>query len=317
MLHLTLRQLKVFESVSRNLSFSRAAEELYLTQPAVSMQIKQLEGNVGLPLFEQLGKRIYLTECGKELYRYSRAISQQLADMELFLDEMKGLGQGKLTLSVVNTANYFTPQLLAKFCQRYPAINVNLHVANRDAVLKQLADNSTDLAIMGQPPEGLDISAELFLVNPLVVIAATNHPLAKLKSVKLARLAEETFLSREQGSGTRSAMERVFAQHKIQPRISMEMETNEAIKQADQAGMGLGILSLHSIELELETKRLAMLNVEHFPLLRHWFVVHRANKRLSTAGQAFKQFLLTEAERLATPVPLNRSKLKRQIVIVE
>ena len=317
MLHLTLRQLKVFESVSRNLSFSRAAEELYLTQPAVSMQIKQLEGNVGLPLFEQLGKRIYLTECGKELYRYSRAISQQLADMELFLDEMKGLGQGKLTLSVVNTANYFTPQLLAKFCQRYPAINVNLHVANRDAVLKQLADNSTDLAIMGQPPEGLDISAELFLGNPLVVIAAINHPLAKLKSVKLARLAEETFLSREQGSGTRSAMERVFAQHKIQPRISMEMETNEAIKQAVQAGMGLGILSLHSIELELETKRLAMLNVEHFPLLRHWFVVHRANKRLSTAGQAFKQFLLTEAERLATPVPLNRSKLKRQIVIVE
>jgi len=305
MLHLTLRQLKVFESVSRNLSFSRAAEELYLTQPAVSMQIKQLEGNVGLPLFEQMGKRIYLTDCGKELYRYSCAISQQLADMELVLAEMKGMGHGKLTLSVVNTANYFTPQLLAKFCQRYPGINVNLHVANRDAVLKQLADNSTDLAIMGQPPDGLDIVAESFLDNPLVVIAATNHPLAKLKNVKFARLAEEIFLSREQGSGTRSAMERVFAQHKIQPRISMEMETNEAIKQAVQAGMGLGILSLHSIELELETKRLAMLNVEHFPLLRHWFVVHRANKRLSTSGQAFKQFLLAEAEQLAAPVALN------------
>ena len=302
MLHLTLRQLKVFESVSRNLSFSRAAEELYLTQPAVSMQIKQLEGNVGLPLFEQLGKRIYLTDCGKELYRYSRAISQQLADMELFLDEMKGLGQGKLTLSVVNTANYFTPQLLAKFCQRYPGINVNLHVANRDAVLKQLADNSTDLAIMGQPPDGLDIVAESFLDNRLVVIAATNHPFVKLKNVEFTRLAEEVFLSREQGSGTRSAMERVFAQYKVQPRISMEMETNEAIKQAVQAGMGLGILSLHSIELELETKRLAMLKVEHFPLLRHWFVVHRANKRLSTAGQAFKQFLLTEAELLAATV---------------
>lgn len=302
MLHLTLRQLKVFESVSRHLSFSRAAEELYLTQPAVSMQIKKLEGNVGLPLFEQLGKRIYLTDCGKELYRYSCAISQQLSDMELFLDELKGMGHGKLTLSVVNTANYFTPQLLAKFCQRYPDINVNLHVANRDAVLKQLADNSTDLAIMGQPPDGLDIVSESFLDNPLVVIAAINHPLAKLKNVKFSRLAEEVFLSREKGSGTRSAMERVFAQHKIQPRISMEMETNEAIKQAVQAGMGLGILSLHSIELELETKRLAMLNVEHFPLLRHWFVVHRANKRLSTSGQAVKQFLLTEAESLAAPV---------------
>jgi DNA-binding transcriptional LysR family regulator len=173
-----------------------------------------------------------------------------------------------------------------------------LVIANRDAVLKQLSDNSTDLAILGQPPDGLDISAEPFLENPLVVIAAPNHPLAKLKHVKFARLAEETFLSREQGSGTRSAMERVFAQHKIQPHISLEMETNEAIKQAVQAGMGLGILSLHSIELELETKRLAMLNVEHFPLLRHWFVAHRSNKRLSRAALAFKEFLLSEAKGL-------------------
>jgi len=170
---------------------------------------------------------------------------------------------------------------------------VILQVANRDAVLKQLADNSTDLAIMGQPPDGLDISAEPFMDNPLVVIAAPGHPLARLKRVKFAQLAQETFLSREQGSGTRSAMERIFAEHHIQPRISMEMETNEAIKQAVQAGMGLGILSLHSIELELETKRLAIVNVENFPLLRHWFVVHRSNKRLSSAALAFKAFLLT------------------------
>jgi len=172
---------------------------------------------------------------------------------------------------------------------------VILQVANRDAVLKQLADNSTDLAIMGQPPDGLDISAEPFLDNPLVVIAAPDHPLARLKRVKLAQLAQETFLSREPGSGTRSAMERIFAEHQIRPRISMEMETNEAIKQAVQAGMGLGILSLHSIELELETRRLAILKAEHFPLLRHWFVAHRANKRLSSAALAFKEFLLAEA----------------------
>jgi DNA-binding transcriptional LysR family regulator len=261
------------------------------------MQVKQLEGHIGLPLFEQMGKKVFLTEAGRELFHYARSIAQQLAEMEAVFGEMKGLEQGKLTLSVVNTANYFTPQLLAKFCQRHPNINVILQVANRDAVLKQLADNSTDLAIMGQPPDGKDLSAESFLDNPLVVIAAPNHPLAKLKRVKFARLAEETFLSREQGSGTRSAMERVFAQHKIQPHISMEMETNEAIKQAVQAGMGLGILSLHSIELELETKRLAMLNVEHFPLLRHWFVAHRSNKRLSSAALAFKEFLLTEAKK--------------------
>ena len=297
MLHFTLRQLQVFEKVANHLNYSRAAEELYLSQPAVSMQIKQLEGHIGLPLFEQMGKKVFLTEAGRELFHYARSIAQQLAEMEAVFGEMKGLEQGKLTLSVVNTANYFTPQLLAKFCQRHPNINVILQVANRDAVLKQLADNSTDLAIMGQPPDGKDLSAESFLDNPLVVIAAPNHPLAKLKRVKFARLAEETFLSREQGSGTRSAMERVFAQHKIQPHISMEMETNEAIKQAVQAGMGLGILSLHSIELELETKRLVMLNVEHFPLLRHWFVAHRSNKRLSSAALAFKEFLLTEAKK--------------------
>lgn len=308
MSHLTLRQLQVFSAVARLLSHSRAAEELHLSQPAVSMQIKQLEQSIGLPLFEQVGKQIHLTEAGREMVQYSRNIAQQLEEMDAVFDQMKGLERGRLNISVVSTANYFMPQLLAKFIQLHPNINVSLHVANRDAVIKQLTENVADLAIMGQPPDGFDISAESFLANPLVVIAATNHPLTKLKSVKFARLANETFLSREQGSGTRSAMERVFAQHKIQPRISMEMETNEAIKQAVQAGMGLGILSLHSIELELETGRLSILNVENFPLLRHWYVVHRANKRLSTAGQAFKQFLLTEAERLANPVPLKRIK---------
>ncbi len=292
MLHFTLRQLQVFEKVASHLNYSRAAEELYLSQPAVSMQIKQLEGHVGLPLFEQMGKKIFLTEAGRELFHYARNIAQQMLEIEAMFNEMKGLGQGKLTLSVVNTANYFTPQLLATFCQQHPQINVNLQVANRDAVLQQLADNRTDLAIMGQPPSGLDLSSKQFLDNPLVVIAAPTHPLAKLKKIKFAQLAEQTFLSREQGSGTRSAMERVFAQHHIQPHISMEMETNEAIKQAVQAGMGLGILSLHSIELELETKRLVVLNVEHFPLLRHWFVVHRSTKRLSSAALAFKEFLL-------------------------
>jgi DNA-binding transcriptional LysR family regulator len=195
---------------------------------------------------------------------------------------------------VVNTANYFTPQLLADFCQQHPNINIILNVANRDAVVKRLTENSTDLAIMGQPPDGLDITAERFMDNLLVVIAAPTHPLANVPQVKFAQLAEEQFLSRESGSGTRSAMERLFAKHRIQPRIRMEMETNEAIKQAVQAGMGLGILSLNSIELELETGRLVMLNVEHFPLLRHWFVAHRTQKRLSSAAVAFKEFLLRQ-----------------------
>lgn len=294
MLHFTLRQLQVFEKVAACLNYSQAARELYLSQPAVSMQIKQLEQHVGLPLFEQMGKKIYLTEAGRELYPYSRHIAQQLEEVEAVFNRLKGLEQGKLKLSVVNTANYFTPQLLAQFCQQHPDIQISLHVANRDAVLRQLDENSTDLAIMGQPPEGHDLSAERFKDNLLVVIAAPSHPLVQQPSVKFSQLADEAFLLRERGSGTRSAMERLFAKHRIQPSIRMEMETNEAIKQAVQAGMGLGMLSLDSLELELETGRLVVLNVEHFPLLRHWFVAHRSQKRLSSAAEAFRQFLLTQ-----------------------
>ncbi len=294
MLHITLRQLQVFEKVATHLSHSRAAEELYLSQPAVSMQIKQLEENIGIPLFEQMGKKIFLTEAGREMLHYSRSIIQQLNEMEGVFADMKGLEQGTLILSVVNTANYFTPQLLAEFCRRHPKINVKLHVANRDTVLHQLIDNSTDLAIMGQPPAGQDLVAESFMDNPLVVIAAPTHPLANETHIPISRLAQETFLSREKGSGTRSAMERIFDLHHIHPNIGMEVETNEAIKQAVQAGMGLGILSLHSIELEIEARRLAVLNVDQFPLLRNWFVIHRNNKRLSIAAQAFKDFLLQQ-----------------------
>ncbi len=307
MLALTLRQLQVFESVARHLSHSRAAQELYLSQPAVSMQIKQMEEIVGLPLFEQAGKKLFLTDAGRELLHYSRSILQQMQEMEAVFGEMKGLERGRLNISVVSTANYFMPQLLAKFCKRYPNINVILNVANRDAVLQQLADNATDLAVMGQPPQSADIVAESFMKNPLVVIAPPDHPLCAAKHVKLKQLEQENFLLREQGSGTRGAMERFFAEHRIRFRAGMEMGTNEAIKQAVQAGMGLGILSLHSAELELETGRLAVLNVEHFPIMRHWYIAHRTSKRLSGAAQAFKQFLLTEAEHLTTQ-PAGRRK---------
>jgi len=295
MLHVTLRQLKVFESVARHLSFSRAAEDLHLTQPAVSMQIKQLEDSIDLPLFEQMGKKVYLTDAGRELYHYSRAISQQLADMELALDELKGLERGKLNISVVSTANYFAPHLLAKFCHRYSGITVSLNVSNRETVLKHLADNVTDLAIMGQPPDGLDIATESFMENPLVVIAPPDHPLCSARRIPVKRLEQETFLVREPGSGTRSAMERFFSAHHISINKGMETDTNEAIKQAVQAGMGLGIMSLHTAELELETERLKILDVQDFPIVRHWHIVHRKNKRLSSVAQAFREFLLKEA----------------------
>lgn len=299
MLHLTLRQLQVFAAVARHLSHSRAAEELYLSQPAVSMQIKQLEQNVGLPLLEQTGKQLHLTEAGREMLHYSLSITQQLTELEEVFNAMKGLERGHLSISVVSTANYFMPQLLAKFIQTHAKIQVSLSVANRDAVIKQLADNVADFAIMGQPPQGADMLAEPFMQNPLVVIAAPAHPLAGACKIQPRQLSNETFLLREQGSGTRRVVERFFTSHKLSLPVHMEMDTNEAIKQAVQAGMGIGIISQHGIELELETKRLVVLDVDHFPIIRHWYIVHRKNKRPSIAAQEFERFLLSAAQGMA------------------
>lgn len=299
MLHTTLRQLRVFDAVARHLNFSRAAESLFLSQPAVSMQIKQLEQNIGLPLLEQVGRRLNLTEAGRELLKYSRNILQQVQDMDTVFSEMKGLEHGQLNIAVVSTANYFMPQLLAKFIRLHPRINLGLSVANRDTVIKQLDENIADLAVMGQPPEGTDMLSQPFMPNPLVVIAAPDHPLAKLKKIKPRQLAEETFLLREKGSGTRGVVERFFSGHKLPLPTHMEMDTNEAIKQSVSAKIGIGIISRHGIEMELETKRLCILDVAGFPIVRDWHIVQRKNKRLSTAAQAFQQFLLEEAKKLA------------------
>ena len=294
MLHLTLRQMKVFDAVARHLSYSRAAEALYLSQPAVSMQIKQLEENVGVVLLEQLGKKIFLTEAGREFHNHCRNILQQLTDTEAMFAEFKGMS-GRLLICVVSTASYFSPQLLAEFCRRYPKAQVSLNVSNREMLLQQLANNEMDMAIMGRPPEGLDLDATPFLENRLAIIAPPDHPLAGEHDIPMSRLAEETFLVREQGSGTRMAMERFFAEKAIRLTTGTEMSTNEAIKQAVQARMGLGILSLHTVSLELETGRLIVLDVQNFPILRNWYVVHRKGKRLTSVAQAFKEFLLQPA----------------------
>lgn len=301
MLQITFRQLRVLEAVARNLSYSRAAEELYLTQPAVSMQIKHLEESTGLPLFEQIGKKIFLTEAGREMFHYARAIAGQLAEAEAVLTEMKGLRRGKLNISVVSTANYFAPQLLAVFCRRHENITLSLNVVNRETLLAQLKDNEMDMAIMGQPPEGQDIEASAFMENPLVVVASPGHPLANVSGITPSQLESETFIVREPGSGTRGAMERFFQRHGMVLHTGMEMSTTEAIKQAVQAGMGLAVVSRHTIALELETGRLAILDVASFPILRHWYVAHRKGKRLSAVAQGFKEFLLNEAAHLLEP----------------
>ena len=290
--------MKVFEAVARLGSYTRASEELHLTQPAVSMQIKQLEENAGLPLFEQLGKKIYLTQAGQEMHHYCRAIAQQLDEVDKVMADMKGVKRGRLVVAVASTANYFAARLLATFSQRYPEVTISLDVTNREGLLEHLDANDIDMVIMGRPPEGLDLVAEPFTENPLVVIAAPTHPLVATERIPLEWLQQETFVVREQGSGTRTAMERFFAEKRVRLSTGMEMSSNEAIKQAVQAGLGLGIVSIHTLQLELETKRLAVLDVEFFPILRHWYVVHRQGKRLSPAAQLFKEFVTREARAL-------------------
>lgn len=291
MRHSTLRQLEVFEAIARRGSFTRAAEELYLTQPTVSMQIKKLTDAVGLPLFEQVGKKVYLTEAGRALHAFTRELFDHFARFEMMLADMKGLKQGTLKLAVVTTAKYFAPRLLGPFCQQYPGIEVSLKVSNRERVLERLADNQDDLYILGQPPADLDVVAEPFLENPLVVLAPANHPLVGKKKIPLARLVEEPFLLRELGSGTRAATERFFAERGLKPKIRMELGSNEAIKQAIVGGLGVSVLSRHTLALDAPTGKLAILDVEGFPILRHWYVGYPSGKRLSVVVRTFLDYL--------------------------
>ena len=295
MRRLTLRQFRVFEAVARNLSFSRAAEELHLSQPAISMQVRGIEVILGMPLTEQLGKKIYLTDAGREVLHASRAITARLDDLQHNLAQLKSVDSGSLRLAVTSTVNAVATGILVRFRGSHPGVAVHLDVSNRAAVLELLANNGVDLAIMGQVPEGLGLEATRFMDNPLVVIAPPDHPLAGRRKVSVEALAAEPFLVREAGSGTRGAMERFFAARGLDIRSSMEMSSNEAIRQAVQAGLGLGILSLQTLEMELALKRLVVLNVEGFPIMRHWYIVHRADKRMSPVAQAFKQFVLADA----------------------
>ena len=294
-MNITLRQLKVFAAVASNQSFTRAAEEMHLTQPAVSMQVKQLENQLNMPLIEHLGKKIYLSEAGREVHHYSRAVSQQLDEMEAVLDGLKGLERGRLTLSIVATANYFAPRLLGAFCGRHPGLEVNLDVDNRQTLIAQLKENEVDMVIMGRAPADMDLVAARIMDNPLVVIAPPGHPLAGRKDIPLSSLAGEVFLIREPGSGTRKAMEDFFAGHGVAIATGMEVSSVEAIKKSVEAGLGLGLMSRDAVGMELDLGRLAILDVRHLSILRHWYLIHRKAKRLSPQAQAFKDFVLEEA----------------------
>jgi len=298
MRHSTFRQLEVFEAIARLGSFTRAAEELFLTQPTVSMQIKKLADTVGLPLFEQIGKRIYLTDAGMALQSSCHEIFESLKNFEMLISDMKGLKKGKLRLAVVTTAKYFAPRLLGPFCKLYPGINVSLKVSNRERILERLGENLDDLYVLGQPPEGLNAVYEPFLDNPLVVLAPHNHPLTGHHGISLKRLAEEPFIMREPGSGTRIAVERLFQDHKLALNVRMELGSNEAIKQAIVGGLGVSVLSRHTLALDAATGQLITLDVEQFPIERQWFAVSPAGKQLSIVAQTFLEYLRSATDQI-------------------
>ncbi|MBW4578001.1 MAG: LysR family transcriptional regulator [Tildeniella nuda ZEHNDER 1965/U140] len=295
----TLHQLKVFEAVARHNSFTRAAEELFLTQPTVSMQVKQLSKSVGLPLFEQVGKRLYLTAAGKELYTTCQDIFTRLSQFEIAIADLKGLKQGGLRLAVVTTAKYVVPRLLGPFCQRYPGIDVSLTVNNHEWVLESLAANRDDLYILSQLPEDMDVQVHPFLENPLVVLAQRNHPLAHERDISLERLAEEPFIMREPGSGTRKAVQKLFDDQALPLKVKLDLGSNEAIKQAIAGGLGISVLSLHTLALEGSNSQLTILDVKGFPIQRHWYVIYPSGKQLSVIARTFHDYLLNEGKRVA------------------
>lgn len=294
----TLRQLKVFEAVARKLSFSRAAEELHLTQPAVSAQVKLLEGHAGLPLFEQLGKKIYLTPAGGEMLHYSRAIIAQFHDAEAAMATLSGIAGGKLNIAVISAGDYFFPRLLAEFAGQHPGVLLNFEVHNREALLRELIENRTDLAVMVRPPLDLDTVNEAFAPHPYVIVAPPTHPLVGRRRVPLSTILRERFVVREKGSDTWNSMGEAFRERLPDLEITMELQSTETIKQAVIAGMGLTFLSAHTIGLELQVGNLAMLDVQGFPLMLNWYLVHRRNKRLPPVAQAFREFLMAEGASL-------------------
>ena len=298
MRNVTLRQLRVFAAVARHLSFGKAAEEMHLTPPAVSMQIKELEEHVGLPLFDRGGRSVALTVTGEYLLVYVRKVLATLKDAEDAVARLSGLQTGRLTIGMVSTAKYFVPRLMARFRAEHPGIEVRLAIGgNREQLVALLQANEVDLAIMGRPPRELATRAEPFAVHPHVIVTPPDHPLVKAGHAPAAALADYEFLIREEGSGTRAAMEKFFADHRLAPRVAMEMTSNETIKQAVMAGMGISFLSLHTIGLELKAGLIAVPDIEDLPLAKRWYIVNTLAKTLSPAAEAFRYFMLEEAER--------------------
>jgi len=290
--HLTLRQLQIFEAIVRRGSYTKAAEELFLTQPTVSMQVRKLTDTVGLPLFEQVGRKTRTTEVGKELHRACKSLFDTLSNLESSIANYKGLRKGALRLGVITTAKYFAPEVLGSFSNEYPEIDVYLKVTNRDSVLERIAEGEDDLYVMGQIPDGYDLECFHFAINPMVVVANKDHPLTREKNISLERLAQEPLILREPGSGVRDATIRMFKEAGLEPKVRMELGSNEAIKHAVIGGLGISIMSLHALTLEGATGPVDTLDVEGFPVQRQWYLVYPKDLALSLVAKAFLDYAL-------------------------
>lgn len=290
-----LRQLEMIEAVARLGSLTSAADAMAVTQPAISSQMRKLEDQVGIALLEKEGRGVRLTEAGEEVVHHARRVGLVLDDLNESLRQFKSIDKGLLRVAVVSTANYFITKDIAEFRSEHPGVDINLRVANRDTILQLLDQNETDLAITGQPPDDADVVARPFKDNPLVVIAPPHHELVGRHNIEASELARHSFVVREDGSGTRAVMEAAFRQYGFECDISCVLSSNEAVKQAVQAGLGLAVISKQTTDLEVETGRLAILSTETLALMRRWFVVYRNYRRLSPAALAFRERLLTAA----------------------
>jgi len=293
----TLRQLRVFAAVGKHLNFARAAEELALTPPAVSMQIRELEAQVGVPLFDRTSRSVSLTTVGEYVLAHTRRVLAAMRDAEDMVANLRGLKTGVLDVVMVSTAKYFVPRLLAQFRQDHPGVEIRLRVAhNRGEIVRLMREGEVELAIMGRPPSDWSTRAEPFALHPHVLVTAPEHPFTRLELVPAQALAREAFIVREEGSGTRAALQEYIEAHHLSPHVAMEMASNEAIKQAVMAGMGVSLLSLHTIGLELAHGLIATPEAEGLPLMRRWHVVNALARTLSPAAEAFRYFMLERGE---------------------
>lgn len=313
--HVTLRQLQIFETIGRLKNFTRVAEELFLTQSTVSTQVKHLNELAGTPLVEVVGKKTYLTEAGELLYHACQDVINRLDNVEMAFNDLRGIKTGKLRLSVISTAKYFAPEVLGRFWQLYPDIEVSLEINNKENILQRLRDNEDDLYILGHnPPKELDIESIAFAANPLYFMASKKHPLAKRKkAISLKELAEQPLILREPGSGIRDVIETLFKSEGVKPNIRMVLSNNEAIKHALIGQLGISVLSLHTILLEGVKGPIALLNVDGFPVHRKWHLVYRKGKELSVVARSFIDFLQEEGDRLTQQVDDLAHKIDPQL----